>query len=283
MITIDCDYNIANDINFLIDSEQIDSAGLEKETGISRISLAEILKRNKARKDVCEKLYAYIYNKNYRINSVKEELIKEKYQSVLFHGSKEGLSNISSTGSRDNCDFGSGFYLGETYQHALSFVCDKEESSVYSFRYSLDDLKIKRFECNLEWMLTICYYRGSLKEYTDNNMIKTIIKDIERADVVIAPIADNKMFYIMAQFIDGEINADIALHSLSASKLGLQYVFKTDKAIDKLIPIEKYYISKPERENCRKELIERGFEIDTKLRLAKREYRSGLYIEEILK
>ncbi len=31
----------------------------------------------------------------------------------------------------------------------------------------------------------------------------------------------------------------------------------------------------------KKKLIERGFEIDTKLRLAKREFKTGLYIEEI--
>ena len=91
------------------------------------------------------------------------------------------------------------------------------------------------------------------------------------------------MFYVMAQFTDGDINADVALHSLSASKLGLQYIFKTDNAIEKLITIERYYISRPEREDCRKNLIERSFEIDTKLKLAKREFKTGLYIEEILK
>ena len=283
MITVNCDYNIADDIGFLMESEQINNVEFAEKVKISRTTLSELQKGNKARNDVYEKIYAYAYDKKYRINSVKEELIKEKYQDILFHGSKEGLSTISVTGSRDNCDFGKGFYLGETYQQALSFVCEKEESSVYSFRYSLDGLKIKKFDCNLEWMLAICHYRGTLKEFNENKLIKSIVNDVEDADVVIAPIADNKMFYVMAQFTDGEINADVALHSLSASKLGLQYIFKSKKAIEKLEPIEKYYISKPEREDCRKALIERGFEIDTKLRLAKREYKTGLYIEEILK
>ena len=124
---------------------------------------------------------------------------------------------------------------------------------------------------------------GYPKEYESHDKICKIVSEIENADVVIAPIADNKMFYIMAQFTEGDINTDVALHSLSASKLGLQYIFKTEKAIEKLIPIERYYISMPEREDCRKSLIERGFEIDTKLKLAKREFKSGLYIEEILK
>ena len=46
------------------------------------------------------------------------------------------------------------------------FVCEKKKNLVcYSFRYSLLDLKIKKFECDLEWMLAICYYRGTLGEY----------------------------------------------------------------------------------------------------------------------
>ena len=105
----------------------------------------------------------------------------------------------------------------------------------------------------------------------------------ETADVIVAPIADNKMFYIMSQFTDGEINADVALHSLSASKLGNQYIFRIDKAMRNLTAIEKYYLCVPEREDCKASLIERGFEIDTKLKLAKREFKSGLYIEEMLK
>lgn len=74
--------------------------------------------------------------------------------------------------------------------------------------------------------------QGNLKEYESHDKIRKIVSEIENADVVIAPIADNKMFYIMAQFTEGDINTDVALHSLSASKLGLQYIFKTEKAIE---------------------------------------------------
>jgi len=283
MIKIDCEYTIKDDIGFLLESEKINTLELSERTKVSRTTLDTITKTGKARDEVCEKIYGYAYENKYRINSVKEELMKEKYHDVLFHGSKNGLSEVMVCGSRDNCDFGKGFYLGETFSQALSFVCEKEKSCVYSFRYSLDDLNIKRFECNLEWMLAICYYRGTLEEFCSNSIIANIITDVEAADVVIAPIADNKMFYVMSQFTDGEINAEAALHSLSASKLGLQYIFRTEKALQNLTPIEKLYLSNPEREDCRRALIERSYEIDTKLKLAKREFRDGLYIEEILK
>lgn len=283
MIKVDCDYNIKEDIGFILESEKINNIELSERTKVSRTTLDAIEKQGKARHDVCEKIYAYAYENKYRINSVKEELIKEKYRDVSFHGSKNGLSEVAISGSRDNCDFGKGFYLGETYNQALSFVCEREKSCVYSFRYSLANLKIKRFECNLEWMLAICYYRGTLGEFRSNSKVSQIVADIEAADVVIAPIADNKMFYVMAQFIEGEINADVALHSLSASKLGLQFIFRTEKALQNLVPIEKLYLSNPEREDCRRALNERSYEMDTKLKLAKREFKTGLYIEEILK
>lgn len=283
MIKVNCEYNIKEDIDFILESEKMNILEFSEKTKVSRTTLDSISKNTKPRDDVYEKIYSYAYENKYRINSVKEDLIKEKYQNVLFHGSKKGLSEITIIGARENCDFGKGFYLGETYSQALSFVCEMDKSSVYSFKYTLEDLNIKRFQCDLEWMISICYYRGKLRDYSSNPIVDKIVTEIEMADVVIAPIADNKMFYVMAQFIDGEINADVALHSLSASKLGFQFVFKTEKSLNNLVPIEKYYISLPEREDCRKLLNDRSYEIDTKLKLAKREFRAGLYIEEILK
>lgn len=283
MIKVNCEYNIKEDIDFILESEKMNILEFSEKTKVSRTTLDSISKNTKPRDDVYEKIYSYAYENKYRINSVKEDLIKEKYQNVLFHGSKKGLSEITIIGARENCDFGKGFYLGETYSQALSFVCEMDKSSVYSFKYTLENLNIKRFQCDLEWMIAICYYRGKLRDYSSNPIVDKIVTEIEMADVVIAPIADNKMFYMMAQFIDGEINADVALHSLSASKLGFQFVFKTEKSLNNLVPIEKYYISLPEREDCRKLLNDRSYEIDTKLKLAKREFRAGLYIEEILK
>lgn len=87
----------------------------------------------------------------------------------------------------------------------------------------------------------------------------------------------------MTLFANGEINANVALHSLSASKLGKQYIFKTKKSIEHLTIKDKYYICKEERNDCIKQLSNRAFEMETKLKLAKREFREGLYIEELFK
>lgn len=283
MLKVNQEYGIKDDIEFVMEAEKITASEFSDKTGISRTTIDEILNTGRTTDKVLEKFYAYVYSNNYRINSVKEELIKEAHHNVLFHGSKRGLTEVTISNARENCDFGKGFYLGEAYSQALSFICEYEKSSVYSFKYSLDGLNVVRFDCSMEWMLAICYFRGTLGAYSHNETVEKIISKIESADVVIAPIADNKMFYIMAQFTDGDINADVALHSLSASSLGLQYVFRTEKSLKCLIPIDKYYICGPEREDCRRLINERGYEIDTKLKLSKREYKTGLFIEELLK
>lgn len=278
----DNSWHIKDDLLFLMESLKKTKDGLSDSLDVSRATLDSVLEKGTEGKDVLEKVYAFAYENNFRINLVKEELYKERYENVLFHGSKSGLNDISVEASRQNCDFGKGFYLGETYNQALSFVYDKKDSSVYTFRASFDGLKIKKFECDLDWMLAICHYRGTLGEYDDSEIIGRIVREVEDADVVVAPIADNKMFHVMTQFAVGDINADVALHSLSASRLGLQYVLRTEKALDMLVPLERLYISSPERNACRKGMEERGFEIETKLKLSKRTFRDGPYIEELL-
>lgn len=277
-------YKIKQDLEFVMASEQKNIDEIAKATTISRTTIYEILNLNNIALSVYEKFYSYIYNIGYRINSVKEDLLKEtSLKKVLFHGSKRGLENISIEDSRKNCDFGQGFYLGETYEQALSFVCENKQSSVYSFTCDLENLNVLEFNCSLEWMLAICYYRGTLGIFSDSTIVKEIIQKINDADVIIAPIADNRMFYIMTLFAGGEINANVALHSLSASKLGKQYIFKTQKALKQIVPIEKYYLCQEEKDDTIKKLSMRTLEIETKLKLSKREFREGLFIEELLK
>ena len=280
MIKINGKYQVKKDLEFLLQDNS--TLKLSNKLKISRNSLEEILRTNDASIDVLEKIYSSIYLDNYRLNLAKEEILKETNEIALFHGSKEGLNEIKIDGSRLNCDFGYGFYLGESYEQALNFIVQYPKSSIYSFKINIKDLKIKRFQCDLEWMLAIAYYRGKNEEIKNNNKILKIIKEIEDADIIIAPIADNKMFNILSEFSLGEINMDVAIHSLFSYSLGNQYVIKTEKALNRLEFIENYYVSIPERQNVIKKSLERAYQIDTKLKLAKMEYKTGLYIGEIL-
>lgn len=276
-------YSIKKDIEFIFESECIDIETLSKNTGLSKATLYEMMNGSYVSDISYEKLYSYIYDCGYRINRTREEFLRESKNLIVFHGSKEGLHVVDASGARENCDFGKGFYLSESYSTALQFVCENTNSTIYSFVLNLTELNVVKFDCSLDWMLTICYYRGTIKPFEKSTLIKNLVKKIEGADVIIAPIADNRMFYIMSLFANGDINSEVAVHSLSASNLGLQYVIKTEKALKRLKPQEKYYLCSLEKIECQKTLEKRVNEIETKLKMARREYRNGLFVEEILK
>lgn len=235
--------------------------------------------------DILEKVYSTIYWTHIRLNKIKSELYFENLnmgEYLLFHGSKNGIDKIDENGSRYNSDFGHGFYCSSSYQSALAFVEMNESSSIYVFTLHKLDLSIIEIKPSLEWMLIVCYFRGMIDQYASHPLMQKCLNMLKNKDVIIAPIADNRMFQIMRDFGEGNITDQQAIHALSASRLGNQYVFKTKKAIDQLNLKERLYVSNPERKNSFENTEERKVEIDNKLKLSKREFRNkGKYIDEV--
>ena len=277
-------YTFEKDVQTLCESSNLSVEELAGKLGIPPSSFFFFLKDGPS-DDVLESFYGFAFRKGMRFNKVKEELFRESLEPgevLLFHGSKDGLTEIDPNGSRSTCDFSNGFYCGESYSSALCFVESNEKSSVYAFKARLDGLKIGEFKSDLEWMLSVCYYRGMFKGYESNDKLMAIIQKHLDDDVIIAPIADNRMFRVMQQFGQGEITDVQAIHALSASRLGKQYVFKSEKAVSRLKEIERLYLCKEEKKASVAKSKERAYEIQTKLDLSKREYREGgHYIDEV--
>ena len=237
-----------------------------------------------------EKIYSFAYSKGIYLNSIYEQLLLEEYGNdqikVLFHGGK--FDNISFpidlNHSKATNDFGKGFYLGENFKQAATYISNNNNSNVYVFSLDLKELSIYKFDVTTEWMIAIAYYRGGINNYSSSIYLKSIIKRIEKHDIIIAPIADNKMFNIIAEFARGEITDLQCKHELAATNLGFQYVLRTEKAIEKLKLLRVSYISNPEK----KELIQARLEANNisqdKVKVARIEYRGkGKYIDEVLK
>ena len=212
-------------------------------------------------------------------------ITEEGYNPIVLHGAKNEITgNIDIYKGRENNDFGQGFYTGESYEQAISFVSGYEHSSVYFLRFDDSNLKCKKYKVDQEWMLTIAYYRGALSEYENHPTVKNIIKKSRNCDYIIAPITDNRMFQIINAFINGELTDEQCKHCLAATNLGMQYIFISEKAANQLKLIERCYIAENEKEyfkNRRYDELKLG---DNKVKLAKKQYRGkGLYIDEILK
>lgn len=236
---------------------------------------------------VLDPIYCFAYSHQLRLNQVKEILYREgkkENEVLLFHGSKRGISgDVSLAQSEQYKDFGKGFYLGETLKQATMFVASYPTSKLYYFYFINNKrLKIKTFPLSLEWVLSICYYRGYLENYKNHFSVQKVIQEVELSDIIIAPIADNQMFDIMKDFADGEITDVECIHSLAARNLGQQYVFRSEVSLSSLSLLEEAYFCSNEKEDFLKtKNIEDQNNLE-KIKIIKRQYRGqGKYIDQL--
>ncbi len=282
------DYNFKQDLKSIREILELTQSEFSVQIGVEQVTIS----RNELGKTLpspklVENVYCFAFRKGIKINRLKEMLWTENLESghkLLFHGSKSNIDGeLSIIRGRFNNDFGQGFYTGESYEQAISFVSGFDKSSVYFFDFDKKVLKCKKYDVNQEWMMTIAYYRGALEDYKEHPIIRKLVEESRKCDYIIAPIADNRMFQIINSFIMGEITDEQCKHCLAATNLGHQYVFVSEDALKKIKLIERCYVCADEKEYY-KALRSTDAKLgDDKVKLARVQYRGkGRYIDEIL-
>ena len=283
------DYTIIQDIESVMELLDYSLENLASDLGVSRITISNWLNgRNSISDKHLSAFYDYAFRKGIRLNKIKEQFYREDKvadsEVLLFHGAKTKLEgNLRIDRNKRINDFGNGFYCGESLEQSAMFVATRSHSSLYMLKFNPADLICRKFCVNRDWMLTVAYYRGRLEEYQDSAIVKQLSQAMSGIDYVVAPIADNRMFEIIDQFIDGEITDIQCQHCLSATNLGMQYVFTSEKALSRIEILEHCFLTDLEKEaylNARQESFKMN---QDKVKLARKQYRNqGLYIEDIL-
>ncbi len=282
------DYNFDKDFKAIRDVLDISQKEFAKVLDTEQKTISNIESKDSyPSKTIVESAFTYAFKKDVKINKLKELLCKDNLshnEKLLFHGSKgEIKGDIDVNFGRGNNDFGKGFYTGESYEQAVSFISTYDDPSVYFMSFDDSDLKCKRYSVDREWMITIAYYRETLDKYENRPLIKKIIKESRDCDYIIAPIADNKMFETINEFIEGNLTDEQCKHCLAATNLGMQYVFLTEKAASRLKIVERCYVCDKEREHYKKLKEDYRKLGNDKVKLAKAQYRGiGKYIDEVL-
>ncbi len=283
------DYNFSKDLLSIREILGMTQAEFATQTGVEQVTISrsELGKTNPSA-NLLEKVYGYAFDKKINLGKLKEMLWLENIKpdhKILFHGAKsviEGELDVHK--GRSNNDFGQGFYTGESYEQAISFISGFDKSCVYFMDFNPSDLKCRKYNVDQEWMMTIAYYRGTLEPYETHPIIQELIKKSRDCDYIIAPIADNRMFQIINSFIDGEITDEQCKHCLAATNLGYQYVFISDKSVKNIKLVERAYISGSERKHYKDIRTSDAKLGEDKVKLARIQYRGqGRYIDEILK
>lgn len=283
--------NLTNDISIICGVLQLSEAELAKKLGVSIETIDNWKKGiNEPSAANLEKFYSFAYSSKMNLNNVYEQLFKEEKETdgqvVLFHGAKKDFSlpiDFLSNSKATN-DFGVGFYLGETFEQAANYISVLNRNFVYCFCLNTKKLKIYKFGVDTEWMIAIAYHKGWLENHKNSPLVEKIVGKLPSYDIIIAPIADNRMFDIIAEFVEGEITDEQCKHALSATNLGFQYVLKTSKALGSIGLLREMYVCEEEKSRClgnRMLLTENGSQ---KVKIARIKYKNqGHYIEEILK
>ena len=218
------------------------------------------------------------------MKNCRNHIIRTKEIVTLYHGSKSGIRDTIAPISRKRCDFGKGFYMGTDRVQPLTLICNYPNAKIYTLSVNLSDLKILDVEVGLDWALLIAYNRGKMESVKHSAIYNRFANLSNGFDMIIGYIANDRMFVVLDRFFNGEITDMALINSLSALKLGRQYVAFTEKACQRIKILDESELT----ENDRKELkqqseVNRSQGIAMAEEICRKYRRDGRFFDEILK
>ena len=231
----------------------------------------------------------YNFCKEREINVVQLIIDTKAYENtddkfVLYHGSKKGISGDIAPISRNECDFGKGFYMGTTTLQPLTLVCNEDKPKLYTVELDMTGLKVLTVEIGMDWAMLIAYYRKEMESAKGTPIYEKYAHMADGYDVIIGYIANDRMYTELSRFFNRTLTDVALINCLSALDLGKQYVAVSEKACKQIKVIKEDSLSQLElallkdmSAERRKEGIALAEEIEIKYR------REGKYFDEILR
>ena len=203
---------------------------------------------------------------------------------VLYHGSKKGIVGDIAPISRNECDFGSGFYMGTNTLQPLTLVCNEDKPKFYTVELDLAGLKVLTVEIGMDWAMLIAYYRKEMESAKGTAIYEKYAHMADGYDVIIGYIANDRMYTELSRFFNRTLTDVALINCLSALDLGKQYVAISERACKQIKILKEEPLSQLELSllkdmsaERRKEGIALAEEIEVKYR------REGKFFDEILK
>ncbi len=214
----------------------------------------------------------------------KFRYIGEYKYLLLYHGSKKGLIGDIAPKSRDDCDFGRGFYMGTDTLQPLTLVCGEPKPRFYAVDLNLEGLNVIDIELGMEWAMVIAYNRGYMDIIKGSEMYEKYAHYLDGYDMAVGYIANDRLYTELNRFFNGDITDEALMRCLSALDLGKQYVALTDKGCKAVTVLQDDPISPFELSVLQEKSIERRKEGNALAREIERQYRRvGKYFDEILR
>jgi hypothetical protein len=149
---------------------------------------------------------------------------------ILYHGSYLAVEKPDISFSRNNVDFGRGFYTTPIKGQAVSWsnrFRNKYGQSVVS-SYSIEEQAMRNNASVLEFSAYSDAWFDFIMDCRRGN-------NIGEYDVVIGGVANDKVFDTIQLFLDGLIAKEESIKRLQYEKPNIQYCFRSQAAIDKYL------------------------------------------------
>ena len=230
----------------------------------------------------------YLQN-SFGLDIYEEYLFKFDNDGYFFHGSKSGIiGDIRPDYSlRNKTDFSKGFYLGETFKQASTFISEEEGKDSLVYRFSFDTSNLNGIELKgLDWIFFIAYNRGKIQEIPQNQKIVKKMKSIisENHDYIFGDIADDRMSQSMEDFFADRLTYGQVLECLTQLNIGKQYCLKTTKACRNLTCTGIYRLDETYRSLIRDYAIsKRNHASEESVKISKRVFSRGRYFSDMVK
>lgn len=173
--------------------------------------------------------------------------------------------------------------MGTEPGQPLTLICDFDKSKFYIVSIDTKDLDTVEINADLDWAMLVAFHRGRMNKIKGTAFYEKYSSIDAGKDLVIGSIANDRMFYVLDNFFLGNITDVALVNSLSALKLGKQYVATTGKAcaavrVEREIPLsmmERRFLQDESEFNRQK-----GIELANDI--CKHYRREGKFFDEIL-
>ena len=203
---------------------------------------------------------------------------------VLYHGSKKGITGDIAPISREECDFGKGFYMGTSTLQPLTLVCNEDKPKFYAVELDMTGLKVLTVDIGMDWAMLIAYHRKEMESAKGTAIYEKYAHMTDGYDIIIGYIANDRMYTELFRFFNKTLTDTALIHCLSALDAGKQYVAVSESACRQIKILREEPLSQLELSlikdmsvERRKEGVALAEEIEVKYR------REGKFFDEILR
>lgn len=154
---------------------------------------------------------------------------------ILYHGSDTIVDRPKILAAKRPLDFGEGFYVTTSKQQA------EDWATKVCFRSGMKSKYVNRYEFDLERAkaeLTVIRFDAADEKWLDFICANRSGKPTGDYDVVIGPVADDRVYRVVVEYENGDMEKERALKALKTEALCDQILFHTERSLEYLTYVD---------------------------------------------